>query len=71
MGLADRRDLWQRWEENLEQPLPLLPELRRAAGCELASHPCVLSPLGAALYQRCCLELWGGEGGGDHLLQTW
>lgn len=44
VGLADGRDLWQRWEENLEQPLPLLPELCQAADCELALRPCVLSP---------------------------
>lgn len=52
MGLVDGRDLLQRWEENLEQPLPLLLELCCAAGWQGAWFASLHlpSPLGAGLY---------------------
>lgn len=56
------------------EPGAALPPPARTELCGWLAGACFASlsqsPLGARLYPRCFLVLWGGEGG-DHLLQTW
>lgn len=69
VGLVVGRDLWRRWEENLEQPLPLLLELRSAALCSWLGAGLASLRLPVPLGLGCIgSAVWCS---GDHLLQSW
>lgn len=69
MGLVVGRDLWRRWEENLEQPLPPLLELRSAALCSWLGAGLASLRLPVPLGLGCIgSAVWCS---GDHLLQSW